>query len=68
MVRIMSDVSDAIDANAQGPKSASGDAGSVTQHSLADQIEADRYLRSQAAAESPKRGFNIAKFRPNGSE
>lgn len=36
--------------NAQGPAKVSGDAGSVEQHSLADQIAADRYLQSKAAA------------------
>lgn len=33
--------------NAEGPAKASGDAGSVEQHKLTDQIEADRYLASR---------------------
>lgn len=41
---------DAIQQNAQGPKKAQGDAGSVEQHALKDQIEADRYLSSKQAA------------------
>ena len=40
----------AIRENAAGPKKAQGDAGSVEQHDLADQIEADRYLASKEAA------------------
>ncbi len=35
--------------NAAGPKRASGDSGSMEQHSLPDQIEADRYLASRGA-------------------
>ena len=42
--------------NAAGPKKAQGDAGSVEQHDLADQIEADRYLASKEAA---KRGLGV---------
>ena len=36
------DLDDAIQENAQGPAKASGDSGSVEQHSLKDQIEAGR--------------------------
>ena len=42
--------------NAQGPKRAQGDAGSVEQHDLKDQIEADRYLSSKEAA---KKGLGV---------
>jgi len=42
--------------NAQGPKRAQGDSGSVEQHSLKDQIEADRYLSSKEAA---KKGLGV---------
>ncbi len=38
------DLKDTIKQNAEGPKRASGDSGSVDQHSLKDQIEADKYL------------------------
>ncbi len=41
---------DSIRENANAPKRASGDAGSVEQHSLKDQIEADRYLNGKQAA------------------
>lgn len=33
--------------NAQQPAKAAGDSGSVEQHSLADQIAADRYLQEK---------------------
>ena len=42
--------------NAQGPKRAQGDSGSVEQHGLKDQIEADRYLSSKEAA---KKGLGV---------
>lgn len=50
--------------NAQGPDKATGDSGSVEQHSLPDQIEADRYL----AAKSKSRGLRFSKFVPPGAE
>lgn len=46
----------AIRDNAQGPAKAAGDSGSVEQHSLTEQIEADRYLASKEAA---KKGLGI---------
>jgi len=36
------DLEDAIENNAAGPRRASGDSGSVEQHSLRDQIEPDK--------------------------
>ena len=44
--------------NASGPRKASGDSGSVEQHDLKDQIEADRYLNSKQAV---KNGLGIRK-------
>jgi hypothetical protein len=49
-------VEDALRENAQGPKRAQGDSGSVEQHDLKDQIEADRYLASKEAA---KKGLGV---------
>jgi hypothetical protein len=43
------EIADAIVSNAQSPKTATGDAGSVTAHSLKEQIEADQYLAGKAA-------------------
>jgi hypothetical protein len=42
----MAEIEDSIRTNAKGPAKASGDAGSVEQHKLTDQIEADCYLAS----------------------
>jgi hypothetical protein len=52
--------------NAQGPAKAASDAGSVEQHPLPDQIEADRYLASKEAARDKKRGLRFNKFVPPG--
>ncbi len=58
---------DAIRDNAGGPKRASGDAGSVEQHSLKDQIEADRYLNSKNATKNKNLGVKITKLVPPGT-
>ena len=50
------DLKDTIRENAAGPKRASGDAGSIEQHPLTEQIEADRYLASKQAA---KKGLGV---------
>jgi hypothetical protein len=57
----------AIEQNAQGPKKAQGDAGSVEQHSLPDQIAADRYLASKQAVRSKGKGIVISKIIPPGA-
>lgn len=54
--------------NAEGPAKASGDAGSVEQHKLTDQIEADRYLASKEAAKSKVRGLRFNKLVPPGAD
>ncbi len=61
------DLKDTIRENAQGPAKAAGDAGSVEQHKLADQIAADRYLASKEAAKSKRRGLVFNKFVPPGA-
>ncbi len=52
--------------NAAGPKRVEGDAGSVEQHSLRDQIALAKFLASQKATKS---GFGIRIFRisPDGT-
>jgi hypothetical protein len=50
------ELANAIKENAQGPKKAQGDSGSVEQHALIEQIEADRYLASRDAA---KKGLGV---------
>jgi len=54
--------------NAAGPKRASGDSGSVEQHSLSDQIAADKHLASkQAVSKNPAKAFTQVKIVPPGS-
>ena len=62
------DLDDVIRQSASGPAKAAGDAGSVEQHKLAEQIEADRYLASKAAAKSKSRGLVFNKFVPPGAD
>lgn len=64
----MAEIEDSIRTNAEGPAKASGDAGSVEQHKLTDQIEADRYLASKQAAKSKHRGLVFNKIVPPGAE
>jgi hypothetical protein len=61
------ELDDAIRQNAQGPAKASGDAGSVEQHPLPDQIEADKYLAAKDAAKSKSRGLRFNKLVPPGT-
>jgi len=62
-----SDLSQPITDNAAGPKRAQGDSGSVEQHSLKDQIEADRYLASKKAANQKSRGLRMNRLSPPGA-
>lgn len=62
------DLKDKIKENAEGPAEARGDSGSVRQHSLADQIEADKYLASkEAASKNPAKAFTRVKIVPSGT-
>ena len=62
------DLSEIIKQNAEGPAKASGDAGSMEQHSLPDQIAADRYLESKKAARSKGLGIGMKKLVPPGTD
>lgn len=62
------DLDDAIEQNAKGPAKASGDAGSVEQHPLPDQIEVAKFLASKEAAKSKKRGLRFNKLVPPGAD
>ena len=62
------DLSDKIKENAKGPAKASGDAGSMEQHSLPDQIAADRYLESKKAARKKGLGIGMKKLVPPGTD
>ncbi len=71
------DVKDVIEKNALGPQSARGDqtsprlrrasVGEVRQHSLKDQIAADRYLASREARGNPHKARRFAKLSPPGA-
>jgi hypothetical protein len=65
---VSDDLEEEIHKNAEGPAKVSGDAGSVEQHRLTEQIEADRYLASKDAAQSKKRGLRFNKFVPPGAD
>jgi len=53
--------------NATGPAEASVDGQLVKQHSLPDQIAADKYLESKKASRSAGLGIKLAKISPSGS-
>jgi hypothetical protein len=62
------ELDDTIRQNAQGPAKAAGDAGSVEQHKLPDQIAADRYLASKEATKRKRRGLIFNKLVPPGAD
>jgi len=64
---VADELDDAIRTNAEGPKSASGDSGSMQQHSIPDQIAADRYLASKNASRSKVMGIRLTKVVPPGA-
>ena len=64
---MVDNLDDKIRENAEGPAKVSGDAGSVEQHKLADQIVADRHLSSKDAAKSKRRGLAFNKIVPPGA-
>lgn len=61
------DLENTILENAQGPAKASGDSGSMEQHPLTDQIEADRYLESKKASRCKGLGIGLKKLAPPGT-
>lgn len=61
------DLTDTIVTNAAGPAEAHGDAGGMKQHSLPDQIAADKYLAGRRAAANPAKGFTRLKIVPPGT-
>lgn len=60
------DLKTSISENAQGPKRAKGDSGEMEQHSLTDQIAADRYLATKGVTR-PHRAIRFAKIVPGGA-
>jgi hypothetical protein len=61
------DLEDTIRENAAAPDKVAGDAGSVEQHPLSEQVEADRYLQSKKAARSKTLGLRLTKIVPPGA-
>ena len=59
-------IEEAIRDNAAGPKKAQGDSGAVEQHSIPEQIEADRYLASKEASKQGL-GIRMTKVVPPGA-
>ncbi len=64
---VPSTLKDAIAENAKGPKKVQGDSGSVEQHSLKDQIEAEKFLQSKKAAQGKGLGIRLFKISPDGT-
>ena len=60
-------VADQIAENMAGPRKIAGDAGSVEQHSLRDQIDAARFLAAQNAAKKGLRGLLMQRISPDGT-
>jgi hypothetical protein len=58
---------DQIQQNASGPAKASGDAGSVEQHKLSEQIAAAKHLASKDAVTKKSRGLRFNKLVPPGA-
>ncbi len=61
------ELDNSIKTNAAGPKRARGDAGEMEQHSLKDQIAADKYLASKKAAAGNGLGVRLVKISPGGT-
>ncbi len=61
------DLNSQIQENAAGPKRAKGDTGEMEQHSLTDQIAADRYLANKRAAQGRGLGVRVSKLVPPGA-
>ena len=61
------ELDNSIKTNAAGPKRARGDAGEMEQHSLKDQIAADKYLESKKACRAKGLGIKLAKISPGGT-
>ena len=59
--------SEKIRENIEGPRRATGDTGSVEQHSPGDQADADRYLATKTGVEKPHRGLRYSKIVPPGA-
>lgn len=63
----MADLTDTITAAAAAPLEAETPAGRARQQSLADLVEADRYLKALGAQTSPRRGLRFTRLIPPGT-
>jgi hypothetical protein len=63
----LADLKETIRESAKAPAKASGDAGSVEQHKLTEQIAADKYLASKEAVSQKSRGLRFNKLVPPGA-
>lgn len=61
------DLKDAIEQNAAGPKQATVDGVTVQQHSLADQIAADKHLAAKRAMRNPAKALVRVQIVPPGT-
>jgi len=64
---VANDLENTIRQNAEGPAKVQGDAGSVEQHRLEEQIAADKYLAGKKAVQSRQRGLRFNKLVPPGA-
>lgn len=62
------ELDESIAQNAQSPRKADVDGMTVEQHSLPDQIAADRYLQSKKAARKKRLGISLKKLVPPSSD
>jgi hypothetical protein len=65
---VADDLEDNIRENAAGPKRAKGDSAEMEQHTLPDQIAADRYLASKKASQTKGLGIKLKKLSPPGAD
>lgn len=61
------DLDNSIQQNAAGPRKASGDSGSVEQHSLPDQIAAYKFGEAKKATRAKGLGIKLVKLSPGGT-
>ena len=66
-LKVAEDLENTIRENASGPAKAAGDAGSVEQHKLTEQIAADKHLASKQAVGKASRGLRFNKLVPPGA-
>ena len=64
----MAEIDDTLRDNAASPKRAKGDSSEMEQHSLPDQIAADRYLASKNATKKKGLGATFKKLVPPGTD